>query len=581
MMPLPITGWTAIAAGLMCLTLVVVSALGARSSGRSAPGFEDSSQQSQGWLLHAPLLPLVLAVVVGLVSLYSLLLLLAFGAESFKLPDTANAANPVLVGATLIAGALTAAYAVLRLRAHLLAETHSKLEAFGDRRAAERHRSDQEAALVERFSRAVSLLSADQAISRIAGAHLVLALGDEWPSGAQRCLDVLISHLRGLRENPAIEDETVPRGVREEVRLITSEICRRLSGGTAGWIVRAGDFSGTALDGVDLQSAAQVTSLDFSGALILGDLSIPAASSGEAPLLADLCCHGDLLIECSPDWEALDLSRSVVDGSVRLSGKSAGLAAPGLRAGGSLDLLFSTFPVDVVLDGVNVEGEVRVGLPSLGAAFGDGAEPVELSLVDATFARLSLQRLTCGPRLNLSGARGFVDLTSSVFPFEVDASHLDASAGLHLRSARFDDALILDGAKVPAIIDVDGLVLSDAARSAIQSADPELRDRLLETSQVRSPSPSPADGGFDWRLVVEPFRDRAGAQLMSALEGRFTAVETNLPLDWRNKQSFAAEVASEVARAFATVDAPAGLEGEVQSAFRRFIRPELTSSRSK
>ena len=540
----------------------------------------DPTKTKDAWLLRAPLLPLVLAVVLGLVALYALLLLFAFGAPDFKLPDSATAANPVLVAATLIAGALTAAYAVLRLRAHLLAETRSKLEVHGDERADDRHRSDQEVALVERFSKAVSLLAADQAISRIAGAHLILALGDEWPAGAQRCLDVLVSHLRGLRESNAFENEAVPRGVREEVRLVTSEVCRRMSTDAKSWDVRAGDFSGTVLDGVELKDSTQVAYLDFRGAQILGDLSIPVTSSRAAPLLAGLICDGDLSVECSPVWTALDLSGAAVRGSISLAGDVllANLTAEKLRVGGSLDLAFSRFSVDVLLDGAEIQEEIRVGLPTLGASFGDGDAPVSLSLVDASFERLAMQRLTRGPRLNLSGAVGVVDLTSSVFPFEVNANQLDASTGMHLRGARFEDALILDGAKVPTTVDMDGLVLSDTARSALESSDFALRDQFLGTSRTEASSTHPTtEHGFEWRGVIEPFRDRAGSQLMDELTSRLSSLEADLPLDWRSKSSFAAQVASEVSRAFARADAPPDLEIQIQSALRALLAPLAAS----
>lgn len=241
---LPITAWTAVVSGALCVLLVVVTVLAARSVQRP-PSTSGATTTDDAWLLRAPLIPLVLAVVLGLVSTYALLLLFAFGAHDFRLTATDSRASPVVVAPTLIAGALTAAYAVLRLRAHLLGETRGKLDLHGDARADEKHRSEQEDALVERFSQSVALLAADHAISRIAGAHLILALGDEWPGGAQRCLDVLVSHLRGLRESNSVEDSAVPRGVREEVRLITRGLFFRLSKSEPRWDVRSGDFSGT------------------------------------------------------------------------------------------------------------------------------------------------------------------------------------------------------------------------------------------------------------------------------------------------------------------------------------------------
>lgn len=522
------------------------------------------------------MIPLVLAVVLGLVSTYALLLLFAFGAHDFRLTATDSRASPVVVAATLIAGALTAAYAVLRLRAHLLAETRGKLDLHGDARADEKHRSEQEDALVERFSQSVALLAADHAISRIAGAHLILALGDEWPGGAQRCLDVLVSHLRGLRESNSVEDSAVPRGVREEVRLITRGLFFRLSKSEPRWDVRSGDFSGTALDGVELDEVLPFSTLDLREAHIFGSLAIPATSSPLAPLLAGLRCEGDLTIEYAPGWGAVDLSNGSVRGSVSIVGEAlAGeFNATGLRAGESLNLSFETFRGDVLLDSLDVQGEVRVGLLELGAAFGLEDAPVDLSLVDASFGLLALQRLTRGPRLNMSGATGSVDLAESVFPFEVTANDLDASSGFSLRGARFGDAFVLDGAKLPEVVDMDGLYLSDYARSAIESSEFPLRARMLGLLQGKASSSATAGHhDFDWRGAIEPLRERAGSKLMKELEGRLTRIEANLPLDWANKASFAAQVASEVSRAVARVGAAPDIERSLQSSLRDLIHP--------
>lgn len=564
----------------MCLILVfVTAALGAKGS-EAGSTTEASTRGDDVWLLRAPLLPLVLAVVSGLVALYALLLRFAFDAKNFKLPPTATSANPVLVAATLIAGALTAAYAVLRLRAHLLAEARSKLEVHSDFRADERHRSDQEAALVDRFSKAVELLAAPQPISRIAGAHLVLALGDEWPTGTQRCLDVLISHLRGLRENNLLTEETVPRGVREEVRLITSEIFRRLSTDGDHWNVRAGDFSGTALDGVDLESVNRFASLDFRGAHGFGDLSIPADSSPSAPLLADLQCDGDLSVACSPAWTELDMSRAVVAGAIDIAGESPAGEITGteLQAGGSLNLAFDTFHSNVMLDGVDVQEEIRIGLETLGASFGIDETPVGLSLANATFGRLALQRLTRAPQVDLSGATGAVDLTASVFAFEVNANNLDATAGLQLRGTRFEEAFTLDGARFPHTVDLDGVVLSEKARSAIESSVFTWRDRMLAATGARHPTQLPdLRVDFAWREAIEPLRDQAGPQLMDELERRLGTIEANLPLDWSNKPSFQARLVSEVSRAVAKTLASQEVEDDVRSALLTIFQARATT----
>lgn len=526
-------------------------------------------------MLRAPLLPLVLAVIVGLVSAYALLLLFAFDAPDFKLPAKANVASPVIVAATLVAGALTAAYAVLRLRAHLLAEERGRLDANSDERADQRHRSDQELAFVERFSKAVALLAAVEPISRTAGAHLILSLGDEWPSGAQRCLDVLISHLRGLREKYSFaEDETGSRGVREEVRLITSEVFRRLSANGPLWSVRAGDFSGTALSTIDLNEVAPVAILDLRGAFVLGDLTISAGASAEVPRLAGMLCEGDLTLQWDENWGLCDVSRMTVRGSATILGKSmiADFNGSEMQVGGSLAMSFDAIRGNITLDLLDVQGDVAIGTPELGAEFGVDGTPVDLSLVDASFGRLLLRRFTRGPRLNLSGARGAVDLSSSVFPFEVNASKLDATTGFHLRGARFHDAFVLDEAKVPGGVDLDGLFLSDVARSALQSSEFVLRDRMLGVGGAQAPSHNtePA-GAFDWQGAIQPLREQAGPGFMAELEARLTRVAGELPLDWRSKTSFEAHVMSEVARAAAHTEAPEDAVHAVRVALRRLL----------
>lgn len=564
---MPITAWTAIISGAVSIILVaVVAILAARS------------RSVEPWLLRAPLLWLVVAVILGLISIYSLLLLLAFDAPDFKLPTKTSVTSPVLVAATLIAGTLTAAYAVLRLRAHLLAEARGKLDAHGEERADERHRSDQEVALTERFAKAVGLLASEQPISRTAGAHLILALGDEWSrDGAQqRCFDVLISHLRGLRENQSFDDLASTRGIREEVRLITREVLRRLATGELAWKVKAGDFSGAVIADLDLVGLPVFRILDLSGAQVLGDLVIPNDVSESAPRLSGLVCEGDLTIHWSEHWADADLSSAQVGGSVALAGKALAGAfnGTGLHADGDLSLGFEAFGGDIVLDSVEVGGEAIIGSSELGALFGTDTHPTALSIVAGSFQKLELRRSARGPQLDLTGATGAVDLSFSVFPLEVTANELDASTGLHLKGARFESALVLDGAKIPVAIDLDGLILSEDARSAIESSEFSLRDRLLAHGQGERPVASTErDETFDWRNAIEPVRKQAGDQFMTELDHRLSRIEAELPLDWRTKPSFMAQVMSEVSRAAARVEAREESKRAVQSALRNLIRP--------
>ena len=568
---LSVTIWTAIMSGALSVMLMATVAVLAEVSRRKSG--VDRLQTKEAWLLRAPLLPLVVAVVAGLLSIYSLILHYAFGAVDFQLPSNANGTSPVLVAATLIAGALTAAYAVLRLRAHLLAEAKGRLDAHGEERADERHRNDQEVALTERFARAVALLADAQPISRIAGAHLILALGDEWmrDGAQQRCLDVLISHLRGLRQNETFQDEPGSRSIREEVRLITSEVLQRLSANGNSWKVRAGDFSGAVVADFDLAEVQTFASLDLRGAQVLGDLVIPRAASANAPRLSGLVCEGEVSIEWADRWADLDLSSADIGGAIALTGKvlPGVLNGASLRVGGDFSLGFESFEGDIFLDSSEIAGAVAVGSSELGAVFGTETNSTLLSATGATFEELKLRRSRRGPQLDLTGAIGAVDLSRSVFPFEVTANRLDASAGLVLRGAQFEGALVLDAAEVPKVIDLDGLYLSDTARSAISSSEFALRGRLLAYGQAEVPTRVPErDAEFDWRSAIERLRDRAGEPMMTELETRLTRIESDLPLDWETRPTFTARIMSEVSRAAAKVDAPKSVEDAVHTALR-------------
>ncbi|WP_163165410.1 hypothetical protein [Arthrobacter sp. Alg241-R88] len=568
---MPVTGAVAALGAICSLLFVAIAAMVAARRKSEEP-----------WLLRAPLLWLVLAVLLGLISIYSLLMLLAFDAPDFKLPATANVSNPVLVAATLVAGGLTAAYAVLRLRAHLVAEEKGKIDARGDSRADDKHRSDLEVALIERFAKGVELLASNHAISRIAGAHLILALGDEWKRGVQRCLDVLVSHLRGLRENHSFDDEAGSSyGVREEVRLITSEVIRRLSELEGRWDVRAGDFRGAVLGDVDLTEVRGLSVLDFREARILGDLTLSRRASDEVPQLAGLTCDGDLSVEWTKSHEQreaelrdeIDLSAAAVGGSIVFSGEllDLDLKCSDLRAGGDFSLAFEEFECDVTLDAANVQGEIRIGSTALSTAFGVNGEQTSLSLADAAFSKLTLRNLSSGPLLNLSGASGEVDLSDSRFSYEVVANHLDASTGLNLRRSKFEAALVLDGATIPAAVDVEGLILSASARSGIQSSDFAFRDRLLGSSEVRPARGLTSDSTFNWRRAMEPIRDGADPSFIEELERRLADAETNLPLDWQQRTTFTSRIMSDVSRAAAKTDQTKDVMRKVQEVLRESL----------
>lgn len=566
------TLWVAIVSGVISAVFAAVSVFWIKSA-RTNAGINSADP----WLLRAPLLPLVLAVVAGLVAVYALILHFAFGSVDFQLPARANIASPILVAATLIAGTLTAAYAVLKLRAHLLAEARGRLDANGEARAGEKHRNDQEASYSERFAEAVKLLADERSISRIAGAHLVLAIGDEWgsPGAQQRCFDVLLSHLRGLNRDESFEDESLSRSSREEVRLITSEMLRHLSVGAGSWQVAAGDFSGAVVADFDLTGISSLPRLDLRGARILGDASIPSTASSATPRLVGLFCEGDLDVETNVEWQELDLANAEVIGSATLT--SAGdikaltstLSASSLVVGGDLNLSFDLFRADVLLDSATIEGRVIVGSHELGAAFGTRETPTSFSAVGATFQELRLRRAVPGPRLDLADAVGSVDLSGSNFDVEVTANNLDASAGLHIKDARFNSLLVLDGATTPSRIDLDGVMLSDAAVGSISSSDFVLRDQLLALREEPKPNrPFEDNPVFDWKLAIDPYRERCSPELLNDLEARLSQLEASLPVDWHTRPTFTAKVMSAVSRAVAIADGSRGDEDILQRALR-------------
>lgn len=579
MLELAVTLWVAIAGGVVAVVLGAVAIFGPRMAGGEKQ--VSDSREKDPWLLRAPLLPLVLAVVSGLVAVYALILHFAFGAADFRLPAQANITSPILVAATLIAGTLTAAYAVLKLRAHLLAEARGKLDANGEVRAGERHRNDQEAAYSERFAEAVKLLADTRSISRIAGAHLVLAIGEEWkgPGAQQRCFDVLLSHLRGLKRDESFEDESASRSSREEVRLITSEMLRHLTGGDDSWDVVAGDFSGAVVAGFDLAGVTGLPRLDLRGTRILGDATIPSTASISAPRLSELVCEGDLYVEVNDAWLELDLANAEVIGSATLTAPgdiktlTSPLSASSLVAGGDLNLSFDLFQADVVLDSASIDGRVVLGSPKLGAAFGTRVAPTSLSAVGATFQELRLRRAIPGPWLDLTDATGSVDLSGSKFDVEVTANNLDASSGLHIKDARFDSLFVLDGAVMPGRIDLDGVILSDDAVGSISSSDFALRDQFIALRETPRPHrPFTDNRVFDWRTAISPYREQCGPELVNDLEARLSQLEASLPVDWYTRTTFTATVMSAISRAVAKNDASRELEETLQRALRDSLR---------
>lgn len=567
---LAVTGWTAIVCSAACMMFVLVTwGIDARRRRKS----DGRSTGNEPWMLRASLLPLVLAVVAGIISVYALILRLAFGAQDFRLPTEANVTSPVLVAATLVAGVLTAAYAVLRLRAHLLAEAKGRLDAHSNKLADRKYLDEREVVHAQRFADAVALLADQQSISRIAGVHLILSVGDEWESeGAQqRCFDVLVSHLRVLRKEALGEEGSVSRSDREEVRLITRELLSRLRDSDDSWDVSAGDFSGTVVADPKFDGLNTFATLDLQGAKILGDLTIPESASENAPILAELECEGALNVEWNDEWtdQELDLSGAQFGGYVTLTGKTmdASLNATELIVNGELSLSFEAFEGNVALDSSRISGGVVVGSYELGATFGTKTKAPVLSLIGASFEELKLCRSARAPQLNLTDAKGAVDLSHSVFPLEVTANRLDARTGLTLRGTKFQAALVLDGASMPSSIDFEGMYLSEPAKSAISSSEFDLRDQFLRYGQAEVPVRSAErNGHFNWRGAIEAFDSEKEEPLLKEIAIRLGQIENDLPYDWQNRPTFTSRVSSEVARAAAKVGATASAEKALRKA---------------
>lgn len=572
----PVTSWTAIVCGVLCIVLTTFVTWKAHKV---------EKRKNDPWLLRVALLPLVLAVIFGIVTFYSLLLRFAFGAKDFALPESAGVTSPVLVGATLIAGTLTAAYAVLRLRAHLLAEARGRLDVVEDERANEKHRADREAALIERFAKAVALLADDHAISRIAGAHLVLSLGDEWSNGTRRCFDVLTSHLRGLNEQIDSDDRVLQaaRGVHEEVRLITTELLRRLSSSETSWCVTSGDFQGVILGDADFTGVRSLKELDLTQSRVLGDLRLPAEITAASPRLSGLTCSGDIEIQWNQSWEDLDMRGSVVRGSLTVYGKSLGgsFTAHDLEVIGDVVLSFEEFAADVLMDNAEISGEIQIGSKRLRSRFGSDSKQTSLSLVESSFAGLKLQHSRPGPRLDLTEATGSVDLSYSWFPFKVTANQLHASSGFTLKRTRFDDELVLDRAELAQEMDLEGMRLSERARSAIESSDFVLKERFVAVRDQPAPLLKRTavleveEPEFDWPSALASINQQISPSFASRIEERLMDIDKNLPVDWQNKESFLSSIMTRVARAAAQTNASDEDARRVKAALRTLFEADL------
>ncbi|MFD4338024.1 pentapeptide repeat-containing protein [Streptomyces anulatus] len=133
------------------------------------------------------------------------------------------------------------------------------------------HRADA-AQLAERYTTAAEQLGHDQAAVRLAGAHAMARLADDWPEQRQVCIDVLCAYLR-MHYEPDSSTAGFKTGERE-VRLTITRIIRdHLQDPTAAttWCGCDLDFTGAVFDGGDFRdSRFSGGRVNFSGATFSG-----------------------------------------------------------------------------------------------------------------------------------------------------------------------------------------------------------------------------------------------------------------------------------------------------------------------
>jgi uncharacterized protein YjbI with pentapeptide repeats len=122
---------------------------------------------------------------------------------------------------------------------------------------------DRTRVLNERFTAIAGQLGSDQAAIRLAGAHGMAGLADDWPENRQTCVDVLCAYLRmpflaepASAGHPQDRDWVAWKGSQEVRRTIIRLIVAHLQpGAVASWQQLNLDFTGAEFDDVDFGGA--------------------------------------------------------------------------------------------------------------------------------------------------------------------------------------------------------------------------------------------------------------------------------------------------------------------------------------
>jgi uncharacterized protein YjbI with pentapeptide repeats len=164
--------------------------------------------------------------------------------------DTLDVLRTTLAVMAFVGALLTGLYAY---RKQLVAE--------GDARRADAQQ------FADRYTMAAEQLGAEQPAVRLAGAHAMARLADDWVEQRQTCIDVLCAYLR----LPGPDVEGIRRAERQVRGTIVRVVADHLRKDAAvSWSVASIDLRGAQLGTSNFSRAAFAGSVDFSGATFIG-----------------------------------------------------------------------------------------------------------------------------------------------------------------------------------------------------------------------------------------------------------------------------------------------------------------------
>ncbi|GAA4966958.1 hypothetical protein HD597_003874 [Nonomuraea thailandensis] len=174
----------------------------------------------------------------------------------------------------LVLGTVAGAGALLAL---VMAYRRQRLAEVANERDERRAREDLARVCNERFATAVGQLGHDGAAVRLAGAHALAGLADDWAPLRQTCIDVLCAYLRLPYEPdpgpdaPSEQKLAFARDQRVRHTVIDVIVARLRDGARVSWQGHIFDFSGALFDGGNF-SGARFTGgeVNFSGAKFTG-----------------------------------------------------------------------------------------------------------------------------------------------------------------------------------------------------------------------------------------------------------------------------------------------------------------------